>query len=185
MVYGSTQLDKFNSKIVNEVGKQCHYFKMERRNGEVSSRVHDAVCEMMDSLAQTLECKVGKTALGDLLEVVRTRLLVVRLGPPTSGRGRAQPLDANIQVRADAMTLKARIESIITKGDRNPSYWVKGEADDDLSSLRAQQAANSGPFPQDFLTSARKRSSGSVGGLLTSGSSSLVVPILTGSVGVG
>lgn len=186
MVYGTRQLNTFNDKIVNEFGKECHYFEMEKRNGVVSSRVHNAVCEMMDKLAQRPECKAGNTALGDLLEVVRTRLLVVRLGPPTFEKGKPQKFDVNTQIqRADAMTLKAKLDDILRIGNQNPSYWVKGETEDDLPRLSTTQAVSLEPLSQDSLTVARNRSVGSVGGVLTSDSSSLVVPILTGSVGVG
>ncbi|KAH8742241.1 hypothetical protein F5883DRAFT_597401 [Diaporthe sp. PMI_573] len=68
---------------------------------------------------------------GNLLEVVRTRLLVVRLGPPTFEKGKPQKFDVNTQIqRADAMTLKAKLDDILRIGNQNPSYWVKGETED-------------------------------------------------------
>lgn len=186
MVYGAKRLDKFNDNIVNDFGKSCHYFEMEKRNGEVSSRVHEAVREMMDSLAREPECAMGETALGDLLEVVKTRLLVVRLGPPTFGKGKPQQPDANGQIeRADSMALNRKLDAIIKRGEQNPSYWLQGEKYDDLPSLFTPQAVNSEDIPQDFLGRARKCSTGSTGGLLTSRSTSLVVPVLTGGIGVG
>lgn len=179
MVYGTRQLNKFNNNIVNEFGKPCHYFEMEKKNGEVCSRVHDAVCEMMDRLAQSAECRAGKTALGDLLEVVRTRLLVVRLGPPTSRKGKAQQLDANTQVRADAATLKAKLEDIIRRGERDSSYWLEGTGDDHVQSQYTKPAVE--PQHDAPLCPAQKGSSGNVAEVFMTDSSSVASFTLTGS----
>ncbi|KAH8788006.1 hypothetical protein F5883DRAFT_531251 [Diaporthe sp. PMI_573] len=173
MVYGTRQLNTFNDEIVNEFGKECHYFQMEKRNGVVSSRVHEAVCKMMDKLAQRPECKAGNTALGDLLGVVRTRLLVVRLGDLTSAKGKRQSLDGNAQTqtRADSMTVKMMLHGIINRGKRDPLYWLQGEGDDNIQGPAAIPEVEPEPESAGSLPLAEKGSS-MVSSMLT-GSSTL------------
>lgn len=187
VVFGTQQLDNFNRRIVNEFGNPCHYFEMAVENGQACPKVHTVVCEMMGKLARTPACQPGRRALGDLLGVVRTKLLVVRLEQTASDSNRPQEFHANTQItRAHAVTLRVSLDDIIRTGNQNPSYWAKGETtDDNSSSLCTSRAVNFEQVPQEFLTVARKRSAGSVGGLLTSRSASLVVPVLTGSIGVG
>lgn len=187
MVWGKQELEEFNKRIVNEFGKSVHYFELEKRNGQTSCRVHSAVSATMDELAQHAECKAGKTALGDLLKLVRTRLLVVSLGSQSFGKGKTPQINADTQVqpRADSRALKMALDEIIERGKKNRSYWLKGESSDDLPSLCTPQAVESELHPQDVLTVARDHSSGGVGGLSATDGSSHVVPILTGIVGVG
>lgn len=187
VVYGNHELDEFNKRIVNEFGKPVHYFEHEMRNGQKSLRVHSAVSATMKGLAQQTECTAGKTALGDLLRVVRKKLLVVELSDSATSQAKTYQASASTQTqpRVDSGTLKKDIVEIIEKGRKDPSYWFKGESSDDLPSLSTPQAVSPEPDPQSSLTVSRKRSSGSDRGLLTADSSSLFVPILTESVGVG
>ncbi|KAK7718097.1 hypothetical protein SLS63_010580 [Diaporthe eres] len=127
MVWGKQELEEFNKRIVNDFGKQVHYFELEKRNGQTSCRV---------------------------------------------------------QPRADSRALKMALDEIIERGNKNRSYWLKGESSDDLPSLCTPQVVESELHPQDILTVARDHSSGSVGGLSATDGSSHVVPILTGIVGV-
>lgn len=71
MLHGSKGLDDFNNKIVNEFQAQCHYFEKYEINGRTSFKVHAAVVAMMDSLSQHKVCEYKKTAMGDLLRLVR------------------------------------------------------------------------------------------------------------------
>jgi serine/threonine protein kinase len=48
-------------------------------NGRREAQLHSAAKTWMDSMANDPRCQVGSTALGDLLELVRTALLVVKL----------------------------------------------------------------------------------------------------------
>lgn len=187
MVYGIEELQDFNNRITNEFGKQVHYFELEKANGRTSFRVHATVTTMMDRLAQHPQCIAGATALGDLLKVVRKRLLVVALGPPATGNGNTYQVGTNAQSqsRADSMTLNKEVGDIIQKGNQNGFYWLKGESSDDAPSLCTPQAVSPPPNPQGSLTVIRRHSSGSVQGQLTTYRSSLFVPILTESVGVG
>lgn len=184
MVYGTNELLEFNKRIANELGKQEHYFRQDRANGGTSFRVHPAVTSMMDRLSQHPHCIAGQTALGDLLWVVRNKLLVVALESPAAGTGNSQQFSANtqFQARADAKILKSDLDSIIRRGNQRGSYWLKGENNGDAPGLCPPPPLSS---PQGTLTVNRRHSSGGAQGQLTIGSSSHVVPILTGVVGVG
>lgn len=181
LLYGTRGLDEFNKKIVDHLGHDCHYFE-KGRNGKV--KVHPEVVAMMTALSENSQCRRGETALGDLLNLVSTRLLVVELG---LGEGGANDKHANTQgqARAESTELREKLDSIIRRGSKKQAYWFKGESSDDLPNLCTPDLANSEPDPQSSLVVAREHPSGSVGGLLTTDSSSLVVPILTGSVRVG
>lgn len=186
VVYGTKELDKFNRRIVNDFSQQCHYFEVEKRNGETSFRVHTAVSAMMDKLAQRTECTAGDTALGDVLSVVRTRLLVVALDGGTFGKGKTHvTADSQVQTRADSRTLRKDLDEIIKKGDTNELYWLQGETIDDLPSLTAPQDVQTEPDPQGSMIVTNQGSSESIKEFPTGSSSSLVVPILSGDVKVG
>lgn len=184
MVYGIKELKEFNKRIVNEFGKQDGYFEPERKNGRTTFRVHASVAATMDRLSQHPQCIAGQTALGDLLWIVRNRLLVVALDSPSIGKGNSQQFSANtqLQTRADSMTLKSELDGIIRKGNQNGFYWLRGENSDDVPGLCIPPAVSP---PQGTLTVNRRHSSGGVQAQLSTDSSSLVVPILTGVVGVG
>lgn len=181
LVYGTRGLDDFNKKIVDHLGHDCHYFE-KGRDGRV--KVHPEVVSTMKALSKDSQCKRGETALGDLLNLVSTRLLVIQL---ELGEGGVNDQHANTQAqsRANSTELRKELDSIIRHGNKKQAYWFKGESSDDLPSLCTPDSANSEADLQNSLVVTREHPSGSVGGLLTTDSSSLVVPILTGSVRVG
>lgn len=191
LVSGRSGLAEFNKKIVNEFKKECQYFHKEGRNGKTCFEVHQAVRSTMQRLSGHTQCEYGKTALGDLLWVVETKLLVVDLEVKPLLQGDYHDDGANTQVRtrATAMTLKAELDRIIERGVRNQTYWLKGKICDGVPSLYATQVVFPEPNAQGSLTVARdrSRSSGSSRRLLTTDtcSSSLIVPVLTENPRVG
>lgn len=172
---------------MNEFGQKCHYFEMETKHGSITFKVHKAVLDTMEMLSQHPECEHEVTALGDLLNIVRRKLLVVALGPKTFGNGTALEgsTDTQASARADAMTLNSDLSGIIKRGNQKHSYWLKGETYDNLSKVHSTQAVISDDDIRGSLTVPTGRSFGSIGGSLTTDSSSLVVPMLTGSLRVG
>ena len=181
LVSGTKGLDEFNEKIVDHLRRKSHYFE-DGPDGKV--KVHSEVLATMEALSKNPQCRWAETALGDLLKVVRTRLLVVGLEEKDPGGETANDNGANTrgQSRADSTGLRTELDSIIRLGNENPAYWLEGESIDDLPGLCVPQTVTSEPDPQSSLTVARD---GSVGGQVTTGSSSLFVSILTGSVRVG
>ncbi|KAK2611673.1 hypothetical protein N8I77_005003 [Diaporthe amygdali] len=129
LVNGPSGLDKFNKEIVNEFGAESHYFERENRSGVASYKVHGAVIATMETLSRHPECEDGATALGDLLKVVRTRLLVVALKSGKFGKETPFPESAGgqVQTRADAVAFKTALEHIIRKGKERPTYWIRAK----------------------------------------------------------
>lgn len=183
-MFGIDGLDNFNKKIVDDLRRETKFFE-EGRHGEV--KVHPEVRATVKTLSETPQCRRGETALGDLLKLVSTRLLVVDLEDKKVGKGTAGDKHANTQVRARAESTEVReaLDTIIKQGNRKPAYWLKGESNDDLPSLFTPDSATSEPDAQRSVVVVTDRSSGSVGELFTADSSSLIVPILTGSLRVG
>ena len=81
LLYGPDGLKQFGIDVGNE-----SFYQSEVRNGRYVVWVHPAAVRWMDTMALDSACAVGTTALGDLLEVVRTALLVVKL-PRRLGTG--------------------------------------------------------------------------------------------------
>lgn len=121
---GPKGLQNFNKTIVDEFDTQSHYYEFEEESGY---SVHRAVLATMQSLSQRPECQAGKTALGDLLMIVRTKLLVVALEPS----GLVKPkipahkgASAEAQVRANSSTLSRDLAGIIKRGTEERNYWL-------------------------------------------------------------
>jgi len=74
LLYGKMGLNRFNAEFPD----QSPFYQLKEENGEKVAKVHDVVSRWMDHLAQEDVCQVD-TALGRLLELVRTRLLAVKL----------------------------------------------------------------------------------------------------------
>jgi serine/threonine protein kinase len=62
----------------SDIGERTFY-EIIVSNGRREAQLHSAAKSWMDSMANDPRCQVGSTALGDLLELVRTALLVVKL----------------------------------------------------------------------------------------------------------
>jgi hypothetical protein len=80
LLYGTDVLNAFNQTFENSP-----FYQWKTENGERVTQVHDIATQWMDHIALDPVCQVGTTALGDILEIVRTGLLVVRL-PQRLGR---------------------------------------------------------------------------------------------------
>lgn len=183
MVFGTEELNEFNKRIVNEFGRSVHYFEVEKRNGKTSFRVHSAVSDTMDRLAQHVECRSGETALGDLLKIVKCKLLVAELGVPPTEKGKTHDAsaDTQIQSRADSSTLTKDLAYIIELGKKNRSYWLKNDQDDDFQGPDTTTPARLQHNASESLHLAGRGPSGSAEGIVATGSESVVSAILTGT----
>jgi serine/threonine protein kinase len=74
LLYGLDGLNKFNQDVDGDT-----FYQTSIENGIKVARLHDAVVRWMDHMADEPACEVGNTAIGDLLDVVRGSLLVVKL----------------------------------------------------------------------------------------------------------
>lgn len=160
---------------------------METKDGKTLFKVHTAVLATMETLSQHAECERGVTALGDLLNIVRNKLLVVALGPQTFGKGKGfdRFADTQVSVRSNAMALNEDLGRIIERGTREQAYWLKGKTCEDVSSFHTIQAVVLEADRRGSPTVPIERSSETIRGSLKTDSSSLVVPLLTGSLRVG
>jgi serine/threonine protein kinase len=74
LLYGKRGLDQFNHDVSGDT-----FYTIFTENGEKVARVHVNAVAWMKRMALEPVCKVGITALGDLLELVTNNLLVVKL----------------------------------------------------------------------------------------------------------
>jgi serine/threonine protein kinase len=165
LLYGADALNEFNDKyIIGEMGEPSPYFEIEGKGNNKRAKVHPAVDETMDALSRDQECRVGeKTALKDLLRIVKTKLLVVSLGAATimDGEGSVSPPHPSTipaGSRASARDLCLALDEIIDKGEKNERYWYSGKSrsySQRLPRIRSQGSSSLSPetaFGQGFPT---------------------------------
>lgn len=146
LLYGMEGLRKFHISLEN--GLLQLYQREGAKPASASLSIPKAVEEYMARMANDPACKLGTAALGDLLLLVRTRLLVIEpntqsegeTSPPSSptfGYSRAPQItisdcDGENQqttapstiARADIDELQERLSRIITKGELSEDYWL-------------------------------------------------------------
>jgi len=139
LLHGTQKLADFNDAL--RAGRKHYppYYHVRDGIGETpAAEVHPDVRACMDELAQDPECR-GDTALGDLLRLVRTQLLVVALPPqqgvPQPGAG-GPVLDVTPapgaaagprSYRASATALVVALNAIVAKA-AVPGYLVTGRS---------------------------------------------------------
>lgn len=79
LLYGLEGLEQFTSEMRSDANYFAPFFQTKWENGKGKAEIHPVVVGWMNYMAQLPACKPGSTALGGLLELVRTRLLVVNL----------------------------------------------------------------------------------------------------------
>jgi serine/threonine protein kinase len=140
LLYGPEMLDDFNNHIVGPVGEPSHFFQIENlEDGRKMSKVHPAVDAAMDALLKDQECRQGvDTALRDLLDIVKTKLLVTNLGLETVSLKEHSPEEMkqiHVGSRAHAWMLRDELDVLIGKGENNESYWFTGKSRDKIHRL--------------------------------------------------
>ncbi|KAK3400007.1 hypothetical protein B0T20DRAFT_460168 [Sordaria brevicollis] len=148
LLYGSDTLKRFNLQITNKANGSWF-----TKSGQ-TAKLHDTVALTMDfMLANDPECRDG-TAIGELIKLVRGRLLVVHLGPDRKLK-RAETFNGvdspateipSIQVqqvgdgfvktlptgRATSEELHEAMKNIVANVERRDNYWFTGEGNRDL-----------------------------------------------------
>ncbi|KAF5676583.1 kinase-like (PK-like) [Fusarium heterosporum] len=76
LMYGKEGLKQFNHSFEERQSEYPPFYEVDGNN---VAKVHRVVLRSIDHMAQDPVCEVGQTALGDLLEFIRDRLLVVKL----------------------------------------------------------------------------------------------------------
>lgn len=79
LLYGVEGLHKLKQELKGELNDDPPFYQVSDKGLIKVARVHDVATHWMNYMARDPACEVGTTALGDLLEVVQTCLLVVKL----------------------------------------------------------------------------------------------------------
>lgn len=95
LVYGQNGLLKFNASVKGDSPDNgsfsSPFYQIRIEGGKKVARVHHVVVQWMDEMAKDPSFAVGTTALGDLLELVREKLLVVKLPRRMGDTGLGNP----------------------------------------------------------------------------------------------
>jgi serine/threonine protein kinase len=145
LLYGYNDLMKFNDSIKSSVEESSPYFKVGNDN---VAHVHPVVRACMEHIFKDPECtgNGGNTAIRDLLDIVKTNLLVVHLPQRASNLAsiagnvtvtdtgsRLSPTDLPIgPTRATALYFRKLLDEIIGKGKEDQSYWFTGISRENL-----------------------------------------------------
>ncbi|KAJ3533867.1 hypothetical protein NM208_g7792 [Fusarium decemcellulare] len=108
LMYGPAELDRFNRQVRGKLDENLPLYEVNKK-GE--AKVHRVAEKWMKHMAKDPACEVGQTALGNLLELIRDQLLVVKL--PTGlgsqvdmsampNNTRSLPLSQNITLEIDS-----------------------------------------------------------------------------------
>ncbi|KAK1635547.1 hypothetical protein BDP81DRAFT_350654 [Colletotrichum phormii] len=143
LLYGYEALDSFDDSLSAD-GYDCSFFKVKEIDGARVAEVHPIVVRWMDSMAADHQC--GRdSAIGDLLNLVRTRLLIVPLLMQAPTRNLYVPQttfteNKSISVtsasqttfeigpyRADAKAMRSGLEDILQKADSDRNYLSKAQ----------------------------------------------------------
>lgn len=129
LLYGNDELEKFNDCLHDSFEANSPYWALNNDRAQV----HPSVQTCIELIGKDPEC-VGSTAIGDLLNVVRTRLLVVPLPPRTvslrqqiaARASTGSTASSSGQVRAKAEEFYSALKQIMDKGGSNDKYWFTG-----------------------------------------------------------
>ncbi|KAI0974720.1 kinase-like domain-containing protein [Xylaria arbuscula] len=149
LLYGYDGLLAFYDDLYDPLrrGKQFWDINLNKEQAEL----HPKVVAYIRHMARDPEC-AGSSAMRDLLDLVRTQLLVVRL--PSRGADpvnlgefagdRSPSLKSLLRpIRADSRQLRSAFADILAKGERDENYWFTGQPRDGLlgpmSSRRASR----------------------------------------------
>jgi len=136
LLFGRDSLQEFNSKIVDEDGGSSHWF--EKNTGDTPghrAKVHFHVRDTIRALETDQECS-SNTAMRDLLDIVKTKLLVVEIGDATLAIGgdMSNP-KSKAGSRVYSQELMYCLRELVQKGANNESYWYTGNSRDRLPKL--------------------------------------------------
>ncbi|KAF2683626.1 hypothetical protein K458DRAFT_304318 [Lentithecium fluviatile CBS 122367] len=78
-LYGMKELRRFNRSTNEDLSSPSPFFQIDTKGGKRVARVHSITTHWMEQMAQDPACRIGSTALGDLLDIIERGLLVVKL----------------------------------------------------------------------------------------------------------
>lgn len=148
-LFGFKELEEFNARIRDGNGR---FYETQ---GDGNAQVHPVVVEWMRRMEKEPECN-GNTALGDLLAIVREKLLVVDLTPgeatlrssPAASRGPQRGPVSTGPSRARAEAVASDLNTMIERGSQDETYLLK-QGSRQASSLQIPYNDNRGPGCHD------------------------------------
>lgn len=150
LLYGYEELKRFNESVKGDSLQNTSYFEIKERDGRRVAEVHHVVVAWMNYItAKDPECtQASSTAMKDLLDMVRTKLLVVPLSKrressdvmaePTHPAGGVsvtrEDLDERTTgpFRASAGIFRSSLDDILGKAKSNESYLFTGTKRENL-----------------------------------------------------
>lgn len=124
LLYGTETLNTFNQRF-----ESSPFYQIKHENGRIVTQIHEIVTQWIDHMALDPACQVGTTALGDLLELVRTGLLVVKL-PRRLGRDVSSERSGVSSEQLKANLSSARMDhETLTRTTDDPKALVRTSSD--------------------------------------------------------
>jgi serine/threonine protein kinase len=150
LLYGNEELQNFSANITGKQDEASSFFEVEpdRRSStsKLVAHIHPTVQACLDHISKDPECE-GKTALGDLLEIVRQKLLVVQL-PEHSSSIQSKSIsltsaDARHEIhhpfgnqRINATGFVNALDAILKcESETNKHYWSTGKSRENVRRL--------------------------------------------------
>ena len=149
MLYGKDELNNFYDQVRGDGHSACQYFEIvDNRDGGSKAEVHHEVRRWIDHMQSSDPELSQESAIGDLLEIVRSKLLVVAL--PQRREYSVKTMDpfgvTPIRYRATAREFRDALDDILTKMS-NPGYLVTGKA---REQVRPPSKPDVPPLPLHF-----------------------------------
>lgn len=94
LLYGHEELDRFNNEVKGDFSNNSPFYQIKKTGSTSVAEVHKVVVHWLKHMLSDAACRPGTTALGDVLEIIQTGLLVVKL-PQTGGRSMSFGKDAD------------------------------------------------------------------------------------------
>lgn len=127
LLFGYDSLVEFNDKIVDDDGEKSHWFEKITSDTGPRVTVHFHVRDTIRALEADQECS-GDTVMHDLLDIVKTKLLVVKIGDGTILGGDMSKPKSIPGSRVYSQELMDCLKELLQKGETNDSYWYSGRS---------------------------------------------------------
>jgi serine/threonine protein kinase len=129
LLHGNEMLQTFYAQVGGDARQTCQYFEIPKGS---PPQIHSVVGEWLQYLKQSdPDCSQG-TALGDLLKVVQSRLLVIELDPngnspkrKDSTHSRAEGAGPKSLYRATALEFRDELDTILQKAANGTSKYLR------------------------------------------------------------
>ncbi|KAF2627583.1 HET-domain-containing protein [Macroventuria anomochaeta] len=105
LLYGNEELERFNLEVQGDHKVNSPFYQVKKVGALKTAEVHRIVTHWIQHMLQDIACRPGTTALGDVLEIIQTGLLVVKL-PQAGGRSMSGGQSLRKPLHFAAQTIK-------------------------------------------------------------------------------